>query len=133
MNLGHAIVLALSLAVLAPAISHAQHPTSMAERCTDAFQRPPFRDLRLVEYRNSVELSKLLQGLLGLRCTLDELAGFLDEKGATIDRRTEDIIYSEVTLLSKLLHDMRLALPTSITARIKGGRIVFIDASVSFF
>lgn len=124
------VAFCLALAPMTVATNGAK-PTA-PEKCVDAFQRPPFVSLNLVAYRSTRELNAALQPLIGMECTLDQLGVFLVEKGATIDRQTEEIIYTEIKAWRKLLYDSRIALPTSIIGRVVNNRIIFLNASIDF-
>jgi hypothetical protein len=101
--------------------------------CADAFEHPPFADLQLVDHHDMNVLSELLKPLVGLTCTLDELQGFFVGKGASINQITNETISLEVSGFTKFLRDGGLWLPTSVIAAVKGGKITFIDANVSYF
>jgi hypothetical protein len=79
------------------------------------------------------KLSSVLKPLIGLKCSLDEIQHYFTSKGASVDGRTDNTIYLEVTTMRQFLNTGTLRLPTSIIASVDDGKITFINASVSYF
>lgn len=123
----------LIVALLAPTMTSTTSLAEEAKTCRDAFSKPPFSELRLIDYKDMSELSSILRPLIGLECSLDELHDYFVSKGASVEEKTKDNIYMEVTTTSKFLRSGSLRLPTSIIARVSNGKVAFIDATVTFF
>jgi hypothetical protein len=83
-------------------------PAEDAKTCKDAFRKPPFSELRLVDYRDMSKLSSVLKPLVGLECSLDEIQDYFTSRGGSVDGRTGNIIYIEVTPMRKFFSTGRV-------------------------